>query len=53
MEKTYYVIKPCPTCKYFEQDKNNKTWCNNVGLWGYRKELEEVVMYCPKYKKQN
>ena len=46
------IIKPCPNCKYYEVDKDGQMWCNNVALWGYRKDLDKVVMYCPKYQEK-
>ena len=40
-----YKIYPCPDCKYY-QEENNKCFCNNTGLFGYRKELKEEVRFC-------
>lgn len=45
-----YKIYPCPDCKYYEQEENKRSFCNNVGIWGYRKELTEVVRFCPRCK---
>ena len=41
-----YKIYPCPNYKYYEQE-NNKCFCNNVGLFGYRKELKEEGQVSP------